>query len=345
MNLINAFISDFSSQQLMIGTVLVFLFIGALILMVGGSDDDAIDTQHGGEQASEKTKLSAEVLKRETNRLKRDAARAATTSQKQEDSKVKKTQSGGFANYANLQTALDNSSISITMQGYYLMSLGAALIFIAINFVMTKNFLLSVLFSLPSAYFVPRWIIRMIIQRRHKSFIALFPTTLDGIVRGVRSGLPVSECFRMIAEDAQEPMKSEFRLVVARMSLGVPIQEAVKILSERIPIPETRFFGIAIAIQQQSGGSIAETLTNLSRILRMRKVLRDKVVSATAEAKISAIIIGLLPFLVAALITFINPTYMDPLLNEVLGQIVLAGAGLWMLIGLVFMVVLINFKI
>lgn len=178
---------------------------------------------------------------------------------------------------------------------------------------------------------------------RFKKFSAEFPNALDVVVRGVKSGMPLVDCLKAIASDAQEPVKGEFTTIIQDQTLGVPLDEALQRLADRVPISEANFFAIVISIQSRTGGNLSEALGNLSKVLRDRKNLRGKIKAMSAEAKASAGIIGSMPVVVALLLYFVSPDYIGLLFSESLGHIVLAASGVWMFIGIMVMRKMINF--
>lgn len=178
---------------------------------------------------------------------------------------------------------------------------------------------------------------------RFKRFSAEFPNAVDVIVRGVRAGLPLTDCLKIIAAEAQEPVKGEFKTIVEDQTIGLPLDEAIGRLAERVPISEAKFFAIVIAIQSRTGGSLAEALGNLSKVLRDRKKMQSKIKSMSQEAKSSAGIIGALPFIVAFLVYLSSPDYIALLFTETAGNLVLAVCGFWMFLGIIVMRKMINF--
>ncbi len=158
---------------------------------------------------------------------------------------------------------------------------------------------------------LPRFMLNYLKKRRIKRFIDELPNAMDVIVRGIRSGLPLNDCMRMIANEAREPLKSEFRVIMEATTLGMPIGEAIMKLYERVPVPEANFFAIVINIQQKSGGNLSEVLNNLSKVIRDRKRMRGKISAMSMEAKASAAIIGSLPIVVGALVYATSPTYIS----------------------------------
>lgn len=190
---------------------------------------------------------------------------------------------------------------------------------------------------------LPRWILSYLRKRRVKRFLSEFANAVDVIVRGVKAGLPLNECIRIVAAEAAEPVRSEFRQISESQSLGLSMAEAVAKLPDRVPAPEANFFAIAIGIQQQAGGNLSEALGNLSRVLRERTKMRGKIRAMSMEAKASAVIIGSLPLVVMALTYFSSPDYIMLLFTEPLGNLILVGSAIWMAIGIFVMRQMVNF--
>ena len=162
-------------------------------------------------------------------------------------------------------------------------------------------------------------------------------------MRGVKAGLPLSDCLRIIATETAEPMRSEFRQIVEAQAMGLTASEAVDRLISRVPISETSFFSIVIAIQQKAGGSLSEALANLSAVLRERRKMEGKIKAFSSEARASAMIIGSLPFVVGGLVYLTSPKYIELLWTTETGQIVMAGSLVWMALGMFIMKKMITF--
>ncbi len=192
-------------------------------------------------------------------------------------------------------------------------------------------------FGLGAALLAPNLIVNHKRKRRLARFTAELPDALDVIVRGVKSGLPLSDCLKSIAAEAPEPIRAEFKAIVDDHTMGMPLAEAAARLPERVPVSEATFFAIVIAIQSRSGGSLSEALGNLSRVVRERKKMANKIKAMSSEAKASAMIIGALPFLVAGALAVISPDYIALLFTDLVGNIILAISGFWMLIGILVM--------
>lgn len=191
---------------------------------------------------------------------------------------------------------------------------------------------------------LPRFILNFAINRRQAKFTSHFADAMDIIVRGVRTGLPLGDCLKIIAHESPDPLGTEFRRVVEGESLGIPIEVCLEQLYERIPVSEVNFFATVLNIQKSTGGNLGESLANLSNVLRGRKMLREKIKALSAEAKVSAIIIGALPIIVMALTTIMSPDYMMDLYTTETGQRNLMIGAVMMFVGTMMMRKMINFK-
>jgi tight adherence protein B len=191
---------------------------------------------------------------------------------------------------------------------------------------------------------VPRWVLAKLTSRRQGMFLEDFASSIDVIVRGVKTGLPLNECLGIIAREASDPIRTEFQEVVEQTRVGITVSEAFERMTQRMPLSEVRFFAIVIAIQQQAGGNLSEALGNLSGVLRDRKTMNAKVKALSAEAKASAAVLGSLPFLVMTMVYLSTPKYIAFLFNTMVGQFMLAGAAVWMTCGILVMRKMINFK-
>ena len=170
-------------------------------------------------------------------------------------------------------------------------------------------------------------------NKRMKMFLTEFPNSLDVIVRGIKSGLPVNDALRLIASEAKEPVRAEFQRLVENQQMGMSTADAIDRMYERVPLQEVNFFGIVIAIQAKAGGNLSEALGNLSGVLRGRKQMREKVAALSMEAKASGAIIAALPPGVATLITVMDREFLLPLIERTTGNIMLGVAAGLMLTG------------
>ncbi|MEQ8297925.1 MAG: type II secretion system F family protein [Nitratireductor sp.] len=244
-----------------------------------------------------------------------------------------------------LKGQIRQAGLDMPVQRFYIISAFCGLFFAAVAF-----FAGAPLWAVPGAllagaFGVPRWGLAYLRARRVKAFLEELPNALDIIVRSVKSGLPINDGVRLIASEAQEPVRGEFRRVVEAQQMGLSLPEATLRMAETMPCPEAGFFGIVIQIQSQAGGNLSEALGNLSRVLRDRKRMRAKVSALSMEAKASAAIIGALPFIVAFLVYLTSPNYIMPLFTTSTGHMVLGVSLLWMSVGIFVMKKMMNFDI
>jgi tight adherence protein B len=190
---------------------------------------------------------------------------------------------------------------------------------------------------------LPRWGLSYLKKRREQNFLKSLPDAVDVIVRGIKAGLPLFESIKVVATDAPEPLRGEFLAIIETQAIGMPLGEACARLYDRMPVPEANFFGIVIAIQQKSGGNLSGALGNLSKVLRDRKKMAEKIQAMSMEAKASAGIIGSLPPIVMLLVYLSTPQYISLLWTHPTGQLMLVGCAIWMTIGILVMKKMINF--
>ncbi|MGE0230362.1 MAG: type II secretion system F family protein [Flavobacteriaceae bacterium] len=249
------------------------------------------------------------------------------------------------ANKPPLRVRLLQAGVKWTPRTYYIMSACLALVGMFVGLVLQLPFYVIFLFGFAFGLGIPAWLLKFLKARRQRKFLDEFASAVDVIVRGIKAGLPVNDCFRVIAKESQEPVRSEFRRIIETQALGLTLAECVAKMYERMPLPEANFFSIVITIQQQSGGNLAEALTNLSTVLRGRKKMKAKIRAVSQEAKASAAIIGALPLIVMLLVSITSPDYISLLWTERLGHMMLAGSAVWMTIGVLVMRKMINFEI
>jgi tight adherence protein B len=192
---------------------------------------------------------------------------------------------------------------------------------------------------------LPRWILGFLIKRRQNKFLTEFPNALDVIVRSIKSGLPLNDAIRLIANEGKEPVKGEFRRVVESQQIGLSVPDACSRMTNHMPLQEVNFFAIVIAIQSQAGGNLSEAIGNLAKVLRERKKMKAKVQALSMEAKASAVIIGALPFIVATLVYLTSPAYMLILFTDPRGHLIMGASAIWMSIGIFVMRNMVSFDI
>ena len=198
-----------------------------------------------------------------------------------------------------LRARLQQAGLSWEVKNFVYFSVACAVFAALIAYVFGMGLLLGLGFVVAAGLGLPRWIVSFLIKRRTKKFLNEFANAVDVIVRGVKAGLPIADCLRVVASESQEPVRTEFRRVIESQGVGLPLADAVERMYDRMPLAEVNFFAIVIAIQQKAGGNLAEALSNLSKVLRERKKMKGKIASMSQEAKASAAIIGALPILVS----------------------------------------------
>jgi len=253
---------------------------------------------------------------------------------------------GVLPNISLLRQRLERSGWPLKIGDYLLICAGlwlttTCLLWLIFDF----SILINLLAGVTVGCGLPHVIIGRQIANRTKKFSGLLPEALDLIVRGVRSGLPVTETMKTIAEEIADPIGLEFQRISDQMKIGVPMDEAMWATAKKLQIPEFNFLVISMSIQQETGGNLAEILENLSNMVRRREQMRLKVKAMSSEARASAMIIGSLPFIMCALISFINPRYMSTLFVDPRGWIMIAIGLTSLLIGLFIMSKMVRFEI
>ncbi len=257
---------------------------------------------------------------------------------------------GGFAqrfipNPALLRLRLHQTGRSWTLGQYVLVSLGLVFATALLLTFRGAPLMLAVVFGLFVGIGLPHFMVNKMIQRRINKFTARFPDAIDLMVRGLRSGLPISETIGVVGNEIVDPVGIEFRTVSDKMKIGRTMEAALQELADRLGTPEIQFFCITLAIQRETGGNLAETLSNLSEVLRKRAGMKLKIRAMSSESKASAWIVGALPFLVFGIIWFINGDYMQNFFVD--ERLMIAGMGgiVWMALGAFIMSRMVNFEI
>lgn len=244
-----------------------------------------------------------------------------------------------------LKVQMKQAGLDVSMQKFYLLSALSGFVTALVVMILGAPLLVALGGFLVGFLGLPRWFVTFKRKRRVKAFLEEFPNALDIIVRSVRSGLPFNDSVRIIAAEAREPVRSEFRRIVEAQQVGLSSAEATLRMSETMPCPEAMFFGIVIQIQSQAGGNLSEALGNLSRVIRNRKKMKARVQALSMEAKASAAIIGALPPIVAFLVYLTSPDYILPLFTTTTGNFLLLVSAFWMSIGIFIMRQMINFEV
>jgi tight adherence protein B len=246
---------------------------------------------------------------------------------------------------ALLRTRLEQTGKDITLGKYALICIG---IFAFVTFILMVRgapVILSLLLGLFCGVGGPHFFIGKMIKRRINKFNTNFPDAIELMVRGLRSGLPITETLGIVASEIRGPVGVEFRMVGDKMKIGRTMEAALQDTADRLGTAEFQFFVITLAIQRETGGNLAETLSNLADVLRKRAQMKLKIRAMSSESKASAYIVGSLPFVVFGLVMMVNPHYMAGFFSD--QRLMVAGVGgmIWMGIGVLIMAKMVNFEI
>lgn len=246
-------------------------------------------------------------------------------------------------NKKGIKDQMRQAGMAGNMKKFTIFSIITALVTGVLAFVGSGNIFAAGAMIFIGGFGLPRWYVGRQRRKRMDAFLEEFPNAVDVITRGIKAGLPLNDTIGIIAAEAKEPVRSEFKKILETQKMGVPMTEAIQKLYKNVPLTEANFFGIVIAIQQSAGGNLSEALGNLSKVLRDRKMMKAKIQSMSAEAKASAGIIGSLPPAVMILIYLSTPDYIMLLFTETTGNLILIGAVFWMSVGVMVMKQMINF--
>jgi tight adherence protein B len=244
-----------------------------------------------------------------------------------------------------LQVRLHRSGKNWSLSQYLYTSLGIALGITVLIFLKSGAIVLSLAIGLLFGAGIPHMTLNFFIKRRTNKFNAKFPDAIELLVRGLRSGLPVTETLSVVAAEIPGPVGEEYKAIVDRIKVGRTMEEALQETADRLGTAEFQFFTITLAIQRETGGNLAETLSNLADVLRKRAQMKLKIKAMSSESKASAYIVGSLPFLVFVMVYWLNPKYLHPFFTD--DRLMIAGMGglTWMAIGGFIMAKMVSFEI
>ena len=246
---------------------------------------------------------------------------------------------------ALLRRRLEQTGKDITLGKYAVVCLGVTALFTILLMMKGAPFIRSLMLGLFFGIGGPHFVVGKMIKRRINKFTTNFPDAIELMVRGLRSGLPITETLGIVASEIPGPVGVEFRMVADKMKIGRTMEAALQETADRLGTPEFQFFVITLAIQRETGGNLAETLSNLADVLRKRAQMKLKIRAMSSESKASAYIVGSLPFVVFGLVYMINPSYMGKFFTD--ERLMVAGVGgmVWMAIGGGIMAKMVNFEI
>ena len=243
-----------------------------------------------------------------------------------------------------LKMRLNQADLAWSMGAFYARAVGAGLVAILVlALIMNVNPIFAAPVGMLLGFIGLNFYVKTQCNQRMKMFVEEFPNAIDIVTRGVKTGLPLSDCLRAIASEGQEPVKTEFQRIVEDLSVGLPLAQALLRFTHRVPIMEANFFAVVVAIQGQLGGNLSEALGNLSRVLRERKMMKEKIKAFSSEATASGGIIASMPVVVGGILSVTSPDYIGLLFSETMGNIVLGFCVIWMITGVIVMRNMIRF--
>ncbi|MBU2166961.1 MAG: type II secretion system F family protein [Brevundimonas sp.] len=321
----------------LLAAVLAFITIGSVgWVLVGGDDSSAQAVKRAQTFGGPKV---------DNGRLKKQAA--ANTPESRRKQIVDQLQEADRADRKarmSLKARIRHAGLSLTVRTFWIISGGLGVTALLVALMFGLNILMGMGLALIFGLGLPRWVLSFMAKGRMKKFSSQFADAVDVIVRGIKSGLPVHDCFKIIGRESPSPLGPEFQKLVEGLGVGLTLSEALNKMYERMPTPELKFFSIVMAIQQKTGGNLAEALTNLSTVLRARRMMGEKIKALSSEATASAGIIGSLPPAVMILVTLTTPAYMMILFTDPRGQFMLLVAVAMMSLGIFVMKKMISFK-
>lgn len=242
-----------------------------------------------------------------------------------------------------LRVRLMQAGLQISPRLFYTVFAVVAVIIGFASFVVGVPWYVALAAGLAGFLGLPRWTLNYLRRRRQQVFLDDFADAIDIMVRGLKSGLPVNDAMKVISTETPAPVGPEFLEIVEGQRLGITLDQGIDRLFERMPLAEVNFLAIVMSIQSKTGGNLAEALNNLSKVLRDRKKIKAKIRALSQEAKASAAIVGSLPFIILGGLTVLNPAYLNPLWDTTLGNVMVIGSGVWMVLGILIMRKIINF--
>lgn len=326
-------------MMMYLAAFLGFVVIASLgWVLVGGDDGDS-----GVKRA--KAIASSNPASGTKGRTGAKDANSPETRRKQIMAQLKDAERQGRKARTSISAKIRQAGLSWSMRTYVIISVVFGIVGLLLPLVLGANILLALGTAIAAGLGLPRFILSFLGKKRIKKFQSSFADAVDVLVRGIKTGLPLNDCFKIIARESPEPLREEFQRLTEAMGVGQTLPEALDRMYERMPTPELNFFRIVIAIQQKTGGNLGEALTNLTTVLRARRMMREKIKAMSSEAVASALIIGSLPPLVMTIVMISSPAYMMTMFTDIRGQFMLLVSGAWMGMGIMAMRKMINFKI
>tara|TARA_B110000211_G_scaffold103430_1_gene120341 strand:+ start:324 stop:1295 length:972 start_codon:yes stop_codon:yes gene_type:complete len=244
-----------------------------------------------------------------------------------------------------LRDKLLAAGLKNTPQAHYILTVLLTLPILVALYLSSANVMVLVVAGVIGVEVIPRVTLNFLIKRRRLLIVEQFSTALDLIVRSLRSGLPLNDGLQVTAVELNDPLRSEFVKLLDDLSIGLNMKEALHRMAVRLPTPAVEFFSILVSMQSNSGGNLAEGLSNLADTLRSRKSLEGAIKAGSSEAKSSSWIICMMPFVFFVFISLVNYPFISVLYETTMGNLIVAGTVLWMALGVIVMRQLIKIEV
>ncbi len=320
--------------------VLTFLAIGGIGWALAGGDPSA-------GRAAKRARTWSRTTNEKRNRLVKAAQDPGAQRKKQFSDAIKdlgQKQRKARAQRLSIEGQLTQAGLPPQIVTFWLAAAGLSVLAGGGLLFMGAHPIMCLAGAIGAGLGAPRWVLQFLIKARQKKFLEHFADAIDIIVRGVKSGLPLNECLKVIARESPEPVRTEFQRVVDGIAVGAPWEQILQRSYNSMPLPEVNFFNTVLLIQMKAGGNLSEALGNLSGVLRARKLMREKIKAMSSEAVASGAIIGSLPFAVIILIYVSTPSYMSELFTDPTGHMILGASAVLYGVGIFVMQRMINFK-
>jgi tight adherence protein B len=322
--------------MIIVVAVLAFVVVAGVGVAVAVPSNGAAKAAKRAQSLGQRGRVPRQVVKSASS----DATLRRKQLQKTLQAQEKKRRAAAF----DAGTKLKQAGLALSVKTFWLGSAGLGVVTATLCLALHMKLPLALMMGFVGGVGVPLWFIGVLASKRRAQFAGAFADAVDIIVRGLRSGLPLHDCFKVIGKESPEPLAGEFRRLVEGLSVGVTMEQGLEKMHDRMPTPELRFFAIVLNIQQKTGGNLGEALGNLTAVLRGRRMMREKIKALSSEAVASAGIIGCLPPAIALLISVTSPHYLQSMFTDPRGHMMLAVAATVMTTGILVMRKMINFK-
>ncbi len=328
-----------SPLQIILGGLIVLIFLGmaaAYLMNQEAERRKRLSSVIKGRGGGNENRVSAQD---EQNKRRAEIARKLKDN-RQGDNNIK-----GGKKKASITLKLEQAGLKTTARQFWIYSAVAMVACVLLAKLLGQGPVVLLLAAVVGLLGIPRLALKIMIGRRQKKFLEEFADALEAMIRLLKAGMPIAEAISMVSREFTGPVGEEMSIIYDKQKIGVPMHEAALESTKRMPLAEMQMFATGLAIQAQTGSSLSEVLKNLAGVIRARFKLKRKIKALSSEAIASASIIGALPNLLAFGMYMANREYIMILFRDPFGQILLAGAVVWMCIGVIMMKIMINFKI